>query len=130
MVTAKADDDRPALDQATDSRAAEGSAVGAATGAGVGALWALGIAAASLPALGVGVGGPLMALLASAGAGATIGPLVGGLAGLGIPSDEASYSEQELRAGHTLVTVDPQGRDDAARAILSRHGAYDFKSRA
>src|SRR5688500_9689788 len=37
--------------------AVEGAAVGAATGAGVGALWALGIAAIGLPAIGPVVAG-------------------------------------------------------------------------
>ena len=67
-----------------------------------------------------------MALLASAGAGATVGTVVGGLIGLGIPEDEAAYYEDELKGGRTLVTVHAEdsafGRAADAREILSRHG--------
>jgi uncharacterized protein (TIGR02271 family) len=96
----------------------------------VGALWALGIAAGMLPAIGpVIAGGLLASVLASAAGGAAVGGILGALVGLGIPEEEAKYYEGEFRAGRTLVTVKADGRYDEARAILSRHGAYDVKSR-
>src|SRR5262245_61948215 len=57
VVTQKHDDRAPAGTADTGTKAAEGAAVGAVTGAGAGALWALGIAAAVLPPLGVVAGG-------------------------------------------------------------------------
>jgi hypothetical protein len=123
-VLARGDlENESAADRATDSKVAEGAAIGAATGAGVGALWALGIAAGMLPAIGpVVAGGMLMSVLASAGGGATVGTLVGALVGLGIPEDEASYYEDELKGGAALVTVQAPGRLGEAWDIIRRSG--------
>jgi hypothetical protein len=118
----------PSADRATNSKLAEGSALGAAAGAGTGALWALGIAAGMLPAVGWVVGGTLMAVLASAGGLATVGTIVGGLIGLGIPEEEAHYYEGEVKAGRTLVTVNADGRAAEVRSLFSRFGAYDHST--
>jgi len=108
------------------SHAAEGAVTGAAVGAGVGALWALGIAAGGLPVIGpVIAGGVLASVLTSAAGGAVLAGVVGALVGLGIPEDDARYYEDELKSGRTLVTVGADGREDAAWAILCRHGAYN-----
>jgi hypothetical protein len=116
----------PALDRATGTHVAEGSAIGAATGAGVGALWAIGIATLGLPAVGPAVaGGILMAVLASAGGGAAVGTLVGALIGLGIPEEDAEFYESEFKAGRVLVTVKADGRTEEALAIIRRAGGYD-----
>jgi hypothetical protein len=117
----------PALDRSTNSKIAEGSIIGAATGAGAGALWALGIVTLGLPAIGPAVaGGLFMALLASAGGGATVGTLVGALVGLGVPEDEANWYEGEVQAGRYIVTVqtDASHRGEVD-AIFSRYGGYD-----
>lgn len=111
----------------TESRWEEGTGIGAAAGAVTGTGLGLAVAAGLLPPIGPLIaGGALVALLASAGAGATVGTVVGGLIGLGIPEDEASYYEDELKGGRTLVTVhaddDAFGRAADAREILSRHG--------
>src|SRR4051794_18405554 len=74
VVTQK-HDERGAAGTAAGAKAAAGGEVGAAVGAGVGALWALGTAAAVFPPLGVVAGGTLMAVLASAGAGAAVAGL-------------------------------------------------------
>ena len=117
-------DDSPSLDQATNSKVVEGSAIGAATGAGAGALWALGISAGVLPVIGPAVaGGLLMSVLASAGGAAAAGTLVGGLVGLGIPDDDARAYEGEVRSGSTLVTVNADNRETAAWQTLQRYGA-------
>jgi len=77
-------------------------------------------------------GGTLIALLASAGAGAVAGTAVGGILGLGIPEDHARVYEGELRAGRVLVTVRPEdGQDETARRVLRDlggvpHGAPDI----
>lgn len=113
-----------------DTHAAEGAAVGAAGGAGLGALWAIGIAAGALPAIGpVIAGGILSAVLASAAGGAAVAGLAGALVGMGIPEDEANYYENEFRSGRTIVTVKTTTRQDEARAILSRSSGYDMESR-
>jgi hypothetical protein len=111
----------------TESRWEEGSGIGAATGAAAGVGLGLAVAAGLLPPLGPLIaGGALVALLASAGAGATVGTVVGGLIGLGIPEDEATYYEDELKSGRTLVTVhaddDEFGRSADASELLARHG--------
>ena len=98
----------------------EGAGIGAATGATAGVGLGLAVAAGLLPPLGpVIAGGTLIALLASAGAGAAAGTAVGGILGLGIPEDHARIYEGELQAGRVLVTVRPEGEQDAvARRIL------------
>ncbi|MHB8955402.1 MAG: YsnF/AvaK domain-containing protein [Pirellulaceae bacterium] len=112
------------------SLAEEGAIAGVATGAGIGGLWALGIAAGFLPAIGpVIAGGILASLVASAAAGAAVGGLAGALIGLGIPEEEAEHYEQEFRAGRTIVTVKPDGRYQEALAILRRFGATDASMR-
>ena len=107
------------------TRAAEGAGVGVAAGAGVGALWALGIVAGFLPAIGpVVAGGIFASILASAAGGAAIAGIAGALIGLGIPEEDAHYYESEFKSGRALVTVKADGRYDEAWAILSRNGAY------
>lgn len=114
----------------TDSYAAEGAATGLAAGAGIGALWGLGILAGALPAIGPAIaGGTLAVLLSSAAAGAAAAGLAGALIGMGIPKEEAEYYESEFKAGRILVTVTATGREDEARAILRRNGAYDASQR-
>jgi uncharacterized protein (TIGR02271 family) len=109
------------------SKVAAGAATGVAAGAGVGALWALGIAAGMLPAIGpVIAGGLLASVLASAAGGAVIAGIAGALIGLGIPEEEAKYYESEVHAGRTLVTVKAGARNDEAVGILRRFGAYDM----
>lgn len=128
-IVARSDNSTLAPDAAANSKVAEGAAAGAATGAGIGALWALGIAAGMLPAIGpVIAGGLLMSVLASAGGAAAVGTLVGALVGLGIPENEATYYEGEFKAGRTLVTVKPEGRNPEAISILRSCGAYDMHS--
>ena len=107
----------------TDSKWEEGAGIGAAGGAALGLGLGAAVMAGLLGPLGVVAGGPLVALLASAGAGATAGTVVGGLIGLGVPEDEAKWYESEVTAGRTLVTVHDAGdRIDEARRVLLDHG--------
>jgi len=111
------------------TKMAAGAATGAAAGAGVGALWALGIAAGFLPAIGpVIAGGIFASILASAAGAGAAGGLIGALVGLGIPEEEAHYYQGEFEAGRTIVTVKADGRYDEAKAVLTRHGAYNRSS--
>ena len=112
----------------TDMEEAEGIEAGAITGAiggaGVGGLWALGIAAGFLPAIGPVIAGGLLAtLLVSAAGGAAVGGLVGALVGMGMTEEEATYYEGEFRAGKVLVTVHADERSREAHDILHNHGA-------
>ena len=109
----------------TGAHVAEGAGVGVAAGAGVGALWALGIVAGFLPAIGPAIaGGILASVLASAAGGAAIAGIAGALIGLGIPEEEAHYYEGEFKSGRTLVTVKADGRYDEAWAVLTRNGSH------
>ena len=111
----------------------EGEAVfdGSIKGMAVGALTGMLLAAAAFTVPGLGpvlVAGPM--------AGAAIGALAGGLAsGLmnrGVPEDEAHFYAEGVRRGGTLVTVNAENDDLAARAvdIMKRHGAIDVRERA
>ena len=111
--------------------AAEGAALGAAAGAGVGALWALGIAAGALPAIGpVIAGGTLAAVVASAAGGAVTVGLLGALAGLGISENDARFYEEEVKSGRTLITVRSPARPNEVAEILRTHGGYDVYNQA
>ncbi len=107
----------------TNTRWEEGTGVGAAVGAATGAGMGLAVAAGLLTPVGPLIaGGALVALLASVGAGATVGTAVGGLIGLGIPEDDATYFETEMEQGRTIVTVQTQGRQQEARRIMQVSG--------
>ena len=124
------------------TQGAEGATAGAFSGGVLGGVVGLlvGVGALAIPGIGpVLAAGPLAAALGSAGAGALAGAgigaagggLVGGLAGLGIPDEDAQMYSEGVRRGGTLVTV--RASDDMAdRAadILERHGAADLDSRS
>jgi hypothetical protein len=104
----------------------EGAEIGAAAGATTGLGLGLAVAAGLIPAIGpIIAGGTLIALVASAGAGATVGTVLGGLIGLGLPEDDAAYYDAEFRSGRTLVTVQAGDRYSEAMAILRAHGAVE-----
>lgn len=110
-----------------ETHAEEGALTGAVAGAGIGGLWAIGIAAGFLPAIGpVIAGGLLASILASAAGTAVVGGLVGALLGLGIPEEEANYFDTEFRAGRTIVTVRAEDRYDEALQLLRTYAGYDM----
>jgi uncharacterized protein (TIGR02271 family) len=119
---------RPGLADADDDVSA---GQGAVTGGIFGLL--LGAAAMLIPGIGPVVAiGPISAALAGALTGGVTGAVVGGItAGLvhaGVPEDEAQYYDERFREGGYLLTVNTaDGREDAARQILARHGA-DMRS--
>jgi hypothetical protein len=109
-------------DDPTHTRWEEGAGIGAAAGALTGTGLGLAVAAGLIPPLGpVIAGGTLLALLASAGGGAAVGTVVGGLIGLGIPEEEAASYEEEVTSGRTLVAVSAGPRYVEAVDILRRH---------
>ncbi len=52
--------------------------------------------------------------------------LLNDLLNLGVPHELASYYAQEVKAGHIVVSVRPDGREQEAHDIMRRSGAYDI----
>ncbi len=110
----------------THSRWEEGTAIGAATGAAAGVGLGLAVVAGLMTPVGPLIaGGALMGLLASAGTGATIGTLFGGLIGLGISEEDATFYESEIQNGRYLVTVEAGKRSADAEAVFERYEGYN-----
>ena len=57
------------------------------------------------------------------------GSIVDELKRMGVPDEEARYYQNELDIGRIIVTVQADGRQEEARLILERNGAYDFNTR-
>jgi hypothetical protein len=116
-----------------DTKAPEGAAAGVTTGAVVGGIvgWLAGIGALAIPGIGPLIAaGPIVALLAGAGAVGAAGGIVGTLVGLGIPEYEAKRFEGRVKSGGTLVSVHCDNSDWVKRAkkILEDTGAEDIAS--
>ncbi len=102
-----------------------GAAAGVIAGGTIGTVAGLAVAAGMIPAVGpIIAGGILLGVLESLAAGAAVGGVIGALVGLGVPEEEASFYEGELRTGRILVTVQAGARYNDAVAILREHGAY------
>jgi hypothetical protein len=117
------------------SKTGSAAAVGA-TGAGAlfGALGLLvGAGALAIPGVGPLVAaGPLMAGLAGLGLGGAVGGLAGALVGMGLSEDEAKRYYSQLAVGYTLLVVHSDSNEDVAKAkqILVASGAADVSSSA
>lgn len=48
--------------------------------------------------------------------------------GMGFPSEEARYYEDEYEAGYTLVFVHPGNHREQAMSILQRNGTYNYRA--
>jgi uncharacterized protein (TIGR02271 family) len=109
-------------------------AKGAGTGAAIGGLAGLLVSLTALAIPGIGpvlAAGPLAAVIAGAGIGATAGGLISGLTRLGVPEEDANYYAEGVRRGGTLVSVDAaDDRAESAVAIMKRHGAVEIDKRA
>jgi uncharacterized protein (TIGR02271 family) len=109
-------------------------AKGAGTGAAIGGLAGLllSLTAFAIPGIGpVLAAGPLAAVIAGAGIGATAGGLISGLTRLGVPEDDANYYAEGVRRGGTLISVEAaDNRADRAVAIMKQHGAVEIDKRA
>ena len=118
-----------------NTKAPEGVTAGATTGAvvGGGLGWLAGIGALAIPGIGpLLAAGPIVALLAGAGAGGAIGGLTGALIGMGIPEYEAKRYEGRVKSGGILLSVHCDSSDWATKAkeILRQTGAEDVSSSA
>lgn len=116
-----------------ETKAPEGATTGATTGAVVGGIigWLAGIGALAIPGIGPLIAaGPIVAMLAGAGAVGAAGGIVGTLVGLGIPEYEAKRFEGRVRSGGTLVSVHCDNHEWVKRAkkLLEDTGAEDIAS--
>ena len=112
----------------------EDMAKGAGTGAVIGGLGGLLLSLTALAVPGIGpvlAAGPLAAIIAGAGIGATAGGLISGLTRLGLSETDANHYAEGLRRGGTLVSVEAaDDHADRAVAIMKRHGAIEIDKRA
>ena len=99
------------------SKTAEGAGYGAVLG---GLVTGLGVVAAGIASVTVPgallVTGPLGVALATGAAGAAAGGLAGALIGMGIPADEVSLVEGQLKEGSFLVAAHSIDGDEATVA--------------
>jgi len=126
MVYRNAEGETVKTGAADDTYAGEGAAIGAAAGAAGGAAVGLGILTGGIPVIGpVLAVGTLGTILLNAAGGAAIAGIAGALIGWGIPEEDASFYEEEVKAGRVMVTVEGGDRAAEARSILHRHGGFD-----
>jgi uncharacterized membrane protein len=93
--------------------------------------WLAGIGALAIPGIGPFIAaGPIMAALAGAGVGGTVGVITGALIGMGIPEYEAKRYEGRVKNGGILLSVHCDTNDEkkTAERILERNGAQDMSS--
>lgn len=88
-----------------NNKAPEGLVVGGVTGVALGGLAAGLSTIALIPGVGLLAAGPILAILAGAGAGGALGGAVGGLVGLGITEHDANFHEGVLKRGGMLILV-------------------------
>ena len=115
------------------SKTANASAIGAtAGGALVGSLAVLaGAGALAIPGIGLLIAaGPLLAGLAGLGVGGAVGGLGGALVGMGLQEDEAKRYVSHVGGGRTLVVVrcDTPEELNKAKAALERANAEEVSA--
>ncbi len=115
------------------TKAPEGATTGAASGLVLGGTlgWLAGIGMLAIPGIGPFIAaGPLLASLAGAGIGGTVGGLGGALIGFGIPEYEAKRYESVLKSGGMLISVHADNSEWVSKAqdILKAAGARDISS--
>ena len=116
-----------------ETKAPEGTAVGVTTGGVIGGTVGLlaGVGMLAIPGIGPFIAaGPIMAGLAGLGVGGAVGGLVGALIGMGIPEYEAKRYEGRVKGGGTLLSVHCDTSEEISRAkeMLKSTGAEDIAS--
>lgn len=116
-----------------DTKAPEGTATGVTAGGVIGGTLGVlaGIGALAIPGLGPFIAaGPIMGGLAGLGVGGAVGGLIGALVGMGIPEYEAKRYEGRLKSGGVLLSVHCDTSDEISRAkdILKATAAEDIAS--
>jgi hypothetical protein len=114
-----------------DTKAPEGTAAGVTAGGVIGGTLGVlaGVGALAIPGLGPFIAaGPIVAGLAGLGVGGAVGGLVGALIGMGIPEYEAKRYEGRVRDGGTLLSVhcDTAKQVRAAKRLLKETDAQDI----
>jgi hypothetical protein len=122
-----------ALPTPQTTKAGSASAVGATAGGALFGALALLAGAGALAIPGVGpliAAGPLVAGLAGLGLGGAVGGLGGALVGRGLPADEAKRYLNQIEVGHTLLVVDCATPAEVLKAkdILVASGAADVSA--
>jgi hypothetical protein len=123
-------------DTTTDTITNTGHAVGrdAKVGAEIGAVagLAIGLTGLAIPGLGwIAAAGWFGGMLLGAGTGAVIGGLTGALTHVGVPEEDATYYNEGVRRGGTLLAV--RASDEQAHRvaeILGDDGAININERA
>ena len=93
--------------------------------------WLVGLTTLAVPGVGpLLAAGPLVAAVSGSGLGAAAGGLIGHFVAEGHAGDEARWYEEQVRAGHILLTVHARDRSDEARILMSQNGGHDFRSYA
>lgn len=115
------------------TKAPEGGMVGGSSGAVLGGAlgWLAGIGMLAIPGVGPLIAaGPILAMLAGAGAGGAAGAIVGSLVGMGMPEYEAKRYEGRIRDGGILFSVHCDSPEWVTRAkdLLKQTGAEDIAS--
>jgi hypothetical protein len=116
-----------------DTKAPEGLTTGGVTGGVIGGTLGLlaGLGAIAIPGIGPFIAaGPIMGGLAGLGVGGAVGGLIGALVGMGIPEYEAKRYEGRLKKGGVLLSVhcDTSGEIKRAEDLLKGTGAEDISS--
>ncbi|GCE26951.1 hypothetical protein KDA_24350 [Dictyobacter alpinus] len=89
---------------------------------------ALGAAAAALFLPGIGpivAGGIVAAALGGGAVGSVAGSFLGTLTEMGIPHEHARQYAEDIKSGHTIITIQDNARREEAIKILREHGALD-----
>jgi hypothetical protein len=108
-----------------ETMADEGIGIGLVAGSFLGGLLGA-VATGLIPGVGpVLAAGVMAGIIGGSALGGVAGSLIGMLVGLGIPEHHATLYEKEFKAGRTLVTVHPDGREAEVFAIFGQFHAYD-----
>jgi hypothetical protein len=118
-----------------DTKAPEGTTTGGVAGGVIGGTLGLlaGIGALAIPGVGPFIAaGPIMGGLAGLGVGGAVGGLIGALVGMGIPEYEAKRYEGRLKKGGVLLSVHCDTSEEIKRSenLLKGTGAEDISSAA
>lgn len=114
-----------------DTKAPEGTTTGVVAGGAIGGTLGIlaGIGAIAIPGVGPFIAaGPIMGGLAGLGVGGTVGGIIGALVGMGLPEYEAKRYEGRVKNGGILLSVHCDTSDQIKRAkdLLKDTGAEDI----
>ncbi len=121
------DDSRCAQDDSDDERRVNED-VGAVSGGVMGGVLS---AASALLIPGIGAviaGGTLITALGGAAIGAVSGGFLSAFTNIGVPEKKVDYYKREFEAGHIIVTVKTNGRQQEVVDLLRSNGAHDVQT--